>query len=275
VRGDAPNGRRQWRHGRRDCRRRRERASDRKDRCDLHADLAGIVHSLGSWHSLVLLTACWSLEVLKLPHAPTVHPSLCVDTTTSSFAKCSMHNSRTLPWQIHHHRYELPDDETRFTLELEFVQCLANADYLHWLALNRYLEDPAFLAFLRYLHYWRQPKYARFLVYPQALAMLELLGRAEVRRELGRGQYKEFLREQQLLHWRFYFNNRQRRLVVNPPNASKETLKAGGTWTTVLNERPVQAEPEAEQLKLGSGNGEGRDVTEVKLVEGGMQNTTT
>ena len=58
----------------------------------------------------------------------------------------------------------LPDDDERFTIELEFVQCLANPDYLHWLALNKYLEDPAFVQFLNYLHYWKTPPYCRFIL---------------------------------------------------------------------------------------------------------------
>lgn len=33
------------------------------------------------------------------------------------------------------------------------------------LAQNRYLEDPAFLEYIRYLQYWRQPQYARFIMW--------------------------------------------------------------------------------------------------------------
>lgn len=32
------------------------------------------------------------------------------------------------------------------------------------LAQNRYFEDDAFLEYLKYLLYWRQPQYARFIV---------------------------------------------------------------------------------------------------------------
>jgi len=166
------------------------------------------------------------------------------------------------PPQQHHHA--LPDDETRFILELEFVQCLANADYLHWLALNKYLDDPAFVAFLRYLSYWRRPEYARFLVYPQALAILELLGRAEVRREVGRVQYKDFLQDQQLLQWRFYLNNR-RRLAGAGAVEGGETEEAeeaewvisnaGGTWSNALNEPPVQLPSEMVEGGAGAGAG--------------------
>jgi mediator of RNA polymerase II transcription subunit 31 len=60
--------------------------------------------------------------------------------------------------------YGLPDDEARLAMELEFVQCLANPEYLHWLALNKYLEEPAFVRFLHYLCYWRRPEYARLLL---------------------------------------------------------------------------------------------------------------
>jgi len=180
----------------------------------------------------------------------------------------------------HHHHHYLPDDETRFILELEFVQCLANADYLHWLALNKYLDDPAFVAFLRYLSYWRRPEYARFLVYPQALAILELLGRAEVRREVGRVQYKDFLQDQQLLQWRFYLNNRRRLAGADTAVASagegegeegdeegEEGVisKAGGTWSNALNEPPVLPPPEVvEPAAAGAGAAGGVAATKAK-----------
>lgn len=180
------------------------------------------------------------------------------------------------PHQHPHHHHALPDDETRFTLELEFVQCLANPDYLHWLALNKYLEDPAFVAFLRYLSYWRRPEYARFLVYPQALAVLELLGRPEVRREAGRVQYKDFLQDQQLLQWRFYLNNRRRLAGANAAAATGSEAvpaaasamegmeaeaggvgKAGGTWSNALNEPPLPPSSEGVESAAWGGGGAG------------------
>lgn len=42
-----------------------------------------------------------------------------------------------------------------------------------------------------------------------------------------RAPFKEFLREQQLLQWRFYLNNRRR--FATP---------AGGTWEPTLHEPP-------------------------------------
>ena len=43
------------------------------------------------------------------------------------------------------------------------------------LAFQGLFDDSAFVNWLDYLQYWCQPKYARFLHYPQATAMLQLL----------------------------------------------------------------------------------------------------
>ena len=69
----------------------------------------------------------------------------------------------------------LEDEAKRFTLELEFVQMLANPAYIQWLAHEGYLTNASFLRYLGYLSYWRKPDYARHLLYPIALTMLELL----------------------------------------------------------------------------------------------------
>ncbi len=54
-------------------------------------------------------------------------------------------------------------NRARFELELEFVQSLANPFYLHSLAQQNILEQPAFINYLEYLQYWREKDYARFL----------------------------------------------------------------------------------------------------------------
>jgi len=74
----------------------------------------------------------------------------------------------------------------RFEIELEFVQALASPAYWHFLSTWRdedvddvsppLLQDPDFLAYLRYLYEtWRQPEYARFLTYPHALYLIQLM----------------------------------------------------------------------------------------------------
>jgi hypothetical protein len=61
----------------------------------------------------------------------------------------------------------------RFELELEFVQALANPYYLHSLAQQGILNQPAFVNYLRYLLYWKEKEYARFVqcVHPTRLSV--------------------------------------------------------------------------------------------------------
>ena len=51
----------------------------------------------------------------------------------------------------------------KFELELEFVQSLANPYYLHSLAQQNILDQPAFINYLAYLLYWKEKDYARFI----------------------------------------------------------------------------------------------------------------
>lgn len=53
--------------------------------------------------------------------------------------------------------------KTRFELELEFVQCLADAGYLNFLAQRGHLDEPSFLRFLKYLKYWQKPPYCSYI----------------------------------------------------------------------------------------------------------------
>ena len=66
-------------------------------------------------------------------------------------------------------------NEDRFTVELEFVQSLANPRYVHFLASKGVLRDDRFIAYLRYLRYWERPEYAKFILYPNCLRFRRLL----------------------------------------------------------------------------------------------------
>ena len=91
----------------------------------------------------------------------------------------------------------IPSKRVRFVAELEFVQCLCNPKYLNFLAQRDYFDDRAFLAFLEYLKYWRNPRYARYLVYPQCLAVLDMLGDSAFRENLRSGAFCDKLIEGQ------------------------------------------------------------------------------
>ncbi|KIK90510.1 hypothetical protein PAXRUDRAFT_14315 [Paxillus rubicundulus Ve08.2h10] len=94
----------------------------------------------------------------------------------------------------------------RFELELEFVQSLANPYYLHSLAQQNILDQPAFVNYLEYLQYWRQKDYARFIHYPHALHHLELLQHARFRSEMKKDEWRDRLNQKQFDHWRTWQN---------------------------------------------------------------------
>ncbi|KAL1600781.1 Mediator of RNA polymerase II transcription subunit 31 [Paraconiothyrium brasiliense] len=74
---------------------------------------------------------------------------------------------------------------SRFELELEFVQCLANPAYLNYLAQQKILDKPDFVAYLGYLQYFKDPKYSKFLHHPgPTLRALELLQQERFRTEI-------------------------------------------------------------------------------------------
>lgn len=74
---------------------------------------------------------------------------------------------------------------TRFEIELEFVQSLANPNYLNHLAAQKLLQQPAFVQYLKYLQYWSKPPYLKYLTYPgPTLKNLELLQQERFRRDI-------------------------------------------------------------------------------------------
>ncbi|MCJ1432194.1 hypothetical protein MMC27_001550 [Xylographa pallens] len=76
---------------------------------------------------------------------------------------------------------------TRFELELEFVTLLASPPYLSHLATTKLLQNSAFVAYLKYLLYWTQPAYVKYLSYPgPTLKALELLQQEDFRRDVLR-----------------------------------------------------------------------------------------
>ncbi|XP_065871980.1 mediator of RNA polymerase II transcription subunit 31 [Euphorbia lathyris] len=113
--------------------------------------------------------------------------------------------------------YKDPDDgRQRFLLELEFVQCLANPTYIHYLAQNRYFEDEAFIGYLKYLQYWQRPEYIKFIMYPHCLYFLELLQNANFRTAMAHPANKELAHRQQFFFWKNYRNNRLKHILPRP-----------------------------------------------------------
>ncbi|XP_050220871.1 mediator of RNA polymerase II transcription subunit 31 [Mercurialis annua] len=110
-----------------------------------------------------------------------------------------------------------PDDgRQRFLLEMEFVQCLANPTYIHYLAQNRYFDDEAFIGYLKYLQYWQRPEYIKFIMYPHCLFFLELLQNASFRNAMAHPGSKEVAHRQQFFFWKNYRNNRLKHILPRP-----------------------------------------------------------
>ncbi|XP_073293046.1 mediator of RNA polymerase II transcription subunit 31 [Primulina huaijiensis] len=110
--------------------------------------------------------------------------------------------------------YKDPDDgRQRFLLELEFVQCLANPTYIHYLAQNRYFDDEAFIGYLKYLQYWQRPEYIKFIMYPHCLFFLELLQNPNFRNAMAHPANKELAHRQQFHFWKNHRNNRLKHIL--------------------------------------------------------------
>lgn len=117
----------------------------------------------------------------------------------------------------------------RFQVELEFVQCLANPNYLNFLAQRDYFKDPALINYLKYLQYWKEPEYARYLKYPMCLYFLDLLQYPEFRKELANAKCAKFIEDQQLLHWQHYIRKRSKLIPSNSNQSAASSNVMGGT----------------------------------------------
>ncbi|CAH8651300.1 unnamed protein product [Heterobilharzia americana] len=115
---------------------------------------------------------------------------------------------RGRPSQTGNKNFGLDESRNRFQMELEFVQCLANPSYLNFLAQQGWFEKANFIKYLKYLQYWKEPGYSRYLIYPYCLHMLDLLQHAEFRLALARGQICRMIDDQILLHWQHYMRKR-------------------------------------------------------------------
>ncbi|KAJ4435668.1 Mediator of RNA polymerase II transcription subunit 31 [Periplaneta americana] len=121
---------------------------------------------------------------------------------------------------------EIDQQKLQFQVELEFVQCLANPNYLNFLAQRGYLKDQVFINYLKYLLglYWKEPEYARYLKYPMCLYFLDLLQYEHFRREVVSAQCIQFIDYQQILLWQHYTRRRTRLLQRQAEQVQNQTV---------------------------------------------------
>jgi hypothetical protein len=83
--------------------------------------------------------------------------------------------------------------------------------------------DEAFIKYLAYLQYWRQPEYAKFVAYPYCFFFLEQLQSAEFREKLLLDpSFAAMVLKQTESHWRFF------RLHRNAAAATDESSNSTG-----------------------------------------------
>lgn len=90
------------------------------------------------------------------------------------------------------------------------------------LAQRGFFKDGTFVNYLKYLLYWKEPEYAKFLKYPMCLYFLDLLQYEHFRRELVNAQCAKFIDDQQILLWQHYTRRRSRLLTTPVANGSAE-----------------------------------------------------
>ena len=127
-------------------------------------------------------------------------------TTATSVNQQETNNDNKIITSIDDDLINLNEDEERkrFQIELEFVQSLANPDYLNYLAQRGYFKNQTFINYLKYLMYWKQPEYVKYITYPQCLALLELLQHENFLKEIASQQCSKYINEQLLLLWLHY-----------------------------------------------------------------------
>lgn len=61
-------------------------------------------------------------------------------------------------------------------------------DYIKFLSRKGYLKEQAFLRYLEYLLYWKEPEYLKLLQQPNCIDVLEMLLEPEVREEIAENE---------------------------------------------------------------------------------------
>lgn len=120
---------------------------------------------------------------------------------------------------------EITGDElpTRWEIELEFVQSLANIQYVNYLAQNGYFNSAEFLNYLKYLNYWKQPLYAKYLVYPNCLHILTLLQTEEFRKNIVNPEFMNTVMNDMVKRWQDEPQEQPQQVQDNAQNPQEQS----------------------------------------------------
>ena len=126
-----------------------------------------------------------------------------------------------------------PVPHARLLTDLEFVQSLANPDYLGELAKRGLFEDKAFVNYLAYLKYFEQPEYSGLISYPSAFWILRMLQDEGFRKQLNTPEARTILREHLMLSWA---SNEEVNVNADDEARSDRWEALQALWTAPLRE---------------------------------------
>ena len=112
----------------------------------------------------------------------------------------------------------------RFIQDLEFVQCLANPNYLKYLSDKGYLDDDNFINYLKYLLYFKKVEYMKYITFERCLLFLELLQYKEFREQLKQNNYVMNLTYSQCLDdfiLKDWVNRTEKKIISSNENNNK------------------------------------------------------
>lgn len=109
--------------------------------------------------------------------------------------------------------------------------------FLSVLAQRGFFKDACFLNYLKYLLYWKEPDYAKYLKYPICLYFLDLLQYEHFRREIVSAQCAKFIDDQIILQWQHY--TRRRTKMLTPVNGHPQMEPSSQNQNGQQNGVPV------------------------------------
>ncbi|EDS39504.1 mediator complex [Culex quinquefasciatus] len=108
-----------------------------------------------------------------------------------------------------------------------------------------FFKDSAFINYLKYLLYWKDPEYAKYLKYPMCLYFLDLLQYEHFRREIVNAQCCKFIDDQAILLWQHYTRRRTRLTSLGTTSLTGLAVGGqpvgGGVQGTLLSNDPAIA----------------------------------
>lgn len=124
------------------------------------------------------------------------------------------------------------------------------------IAQRGYFKDQTFINYLKYLTYWKEPEYARYIKYPMCLYFLDLLQYEHFRREIVNSQCVKFIDDQAILLWQHYTRRRMKLLAAAQLNQQQNQNVQQNQQNQQIQQNPLngqQNQPLANGLPLQNG----------------------